>query len=313
MPSFLVTPKMNPALAARVLGSVRGNPQSGTRPGLRNLWRATLVVFVLGTAAILIAAIQNEKEQLQSAKQRLIGRVETEMKNHEPGAAQLLVHAEKALLLDSQHPPPAPIALEPARLAQLMQQPSVYIRGSRGDFREPSGVARAAAETRRDALLSCLLAAPERDAMVSQIRDVYSGRFFAKPAFTHVSLLHQLTVSAAYASPHFLTRIESARHPEEVKDLERVFERANLPKVREATRAGLLIYAMDEEKQPGTLSSIDGASDHFVRIGLVELGQGEVLFRVRVRADPAQFEKKSEQRYLAGLTDCAAAIEARSR
>ncbi len=313
MPTFLVSPRMSPALAARVRRSVQG---SGTGPLLtrsrkRALVRAGLVVTLVALAVTLGVSYRNAARTLEAKKGRLLSRIASEAAARPPDSTSLLARASRALVDAATAAASEPVKPTAEMLARIASRPSLYVRGRTADFTVAQHVAERAADTRKDALLACLLDPPADASLQEKVRAVYRGGAFARPPLERVRLLHDLVVTSTYLSHDFANRVTAAKQPTRVGELEEIFERAHLERLRESARAELLIYALDEPKLHGTLIEFDGASDHFIRIGVVDLQTAQALVRGRVHAEPRRFQEKSQARYLAGLSDCRAALDLR--
>jgi hypothetical protein len=89
------------------------------------------------------------------------------------------------------------------------------------------------------------------------------------------------------------------------------WSKAPIEGAREAAKAGLLVYAMDEPGEPGGATELDGERAHMVRVGIVDLTAAKVLLRVRRRVDPSGITPAKRSLYASGLDGCGLALDIR--
>src|ERR1700722_18833508 len=145
MGTFLTTPKMAPALAARVEASVRGKRgEAGARgasrwaPRLVSLARLALVLGVVAAVAVVILARRQERRDLEKARAALLEVVRSESAALTADDLGAVARAEAWLTRSAGEYEGDQIADElrrPGALASLLTRPVVYVRGPIDAFR----------------------------------------------------------------------------------------------------------------------------------------------------------------------------------
>jgi hypothetical protein len=203
---------------------------------------------------------------------------------------------------------------ESAQLDTLLKRSTVYVRGPIASFAGEATVERAAAESVRDAFIHCLLVPPasrSEQALRPRVAAVYRGEAISADDAARVHRLHDAIGVREFVGESWAAEVNGARSGAELDRLRDRVNEVQLERAVRAAQAELLVYLVDEPKKPGTPSELDGANDHFVRVGIVELDSGKALLRLRKRVDPSWIAK-AQRGYLArGLNACRLAIDVR--
>lgn len=323
MPSFLTNKKMNPALAARIEASVRGESRSGgareNAGRKRLLWslaRVVLVVLVILGVRSAVAFRSKAVSDLEDARAALTNDVRTKSSLLSDDEKNLVARARPWLakasagyegdLVDE--------SLRGDGLDKLLARPAVYVRGPIGAFGEEKTLAEAAAASRKDPLLVCLYAPPpsrEEKVVLERVRAVYMGGGEARtPSARH---LHEAMVGMPFLTSAWADKIVDAKDLRELSKLRHDFEKAPVDSAVKAGKATLLVFAMDEPGRGDGPVEIDGERVHDVRIGIVDLTTQKVLLRFKKTVDPGWITSTARVVYASGLDGCLFAMDVRSR
>ncbi len=320
MGTFLTNSKMSPELRARIETSLRGGrsaSRSRLTPSLRTALRLVAVLVVVGSVVALLLDWRRSRRELQNAKAALIDEVEQARSGLDPpdkplwsSAQAWLAEASGTTQRDYVDPP----LNNPVTLAALLEQPAVYVRGSISGFATVSGFERAAADSGKDSFLACLLQPPasrsEKD-LLPKVEAAYRGGAASNRETPRVHRLHDAIVAQPFIEDAWLDQVRNAGSVPEVNDLRKSLEQAQLERSGQAVQAKILIYLLDEPKEPGTASELDGASDHFVRFGIVDFNASQVALRLRRRIDPSWISKAKRVYLARGLNACRLAFDVR--
>jgi hypothetical protein len=324
--TLLVSPKMNPALAARVRQSLR-SPLAARKEGdapPRAPWRrSALRIFVVGFLALVIygvtSAVQRQRAELESSRQSLLATIHkarglvSDLEQHKVDLSQqwLQTRLRDGSLVNTS----VPDLRARVEGGQLLQRRTLYVRGPwQGGFGSAAEIAHSAAESRKDALLYCWLdpppAATEKE-LVKAVDRVHraTSEFTEKTA--QVFRLEDALTALKFVSPGWSAPIAQLPSREQVALLERAWEHAQIEHKLEATRAELLLAVFDEPKQPGTPVELDGASRHSIRVALIDLVQDQLLLYRVVESDPTWISEARRIRLASGIESCRVAFELR--
>jgi hypothetical protein len=322
MPTFLATKKMAPELRARLEASVRGASRStgeASHPGrtrlLASFARIFLVVFlVLGARSFMSfrKAQVSELERSRSALSNVVRAHSAELseaeKNVVARVSPWLVEASSGYAGDV-----VDDELRKSGFGAWLSRPTVYVRGPIAAFGAPKTLAEAAAASRKDPLLVCLVEPPRtRDEknVLDKVRAVYMGG--AETRTPNVRLLHEAIVGLPFLARSWETNVAAAKDARELVRLRADLEKAPIEGAKRAARAELLVYAMDEPGRGTGPSELDGERVHDVRVGLVELASGKVLLRVKRTVDPSWMSSTARVVYASGMDACLLATEVRT-
>jgi hypothetical protein len=320
MGTFLTTPKMAPALAARVEASVRGkrgeaNARGDSRwaPRLVSLVRLALVLGVVAVVAFVVLARRQERRDLERARAALLDVVRSESAALSADDLGAVARAEAWLTRSAGDYEGDLIADElrrPGALASLLTHPAVYVRGPIDAFRTTATIAGAAAASQKDPLVVCLVDPPSartEKALFEKVRAAFSrGAEQHTPA---VRRLHDAIVGLPFLQPAWADGVRGARTEEEIDVLRSRLEKAPIEAATRAAKAELLLFALDEPGEPGGPTELDGERTHDVRIALVQIAPAKLLLRMRKRVDPSWISTAKRPEYASALDGCRMAFD----
>lgn len=313
MPTFLTTRKMHPDLRARIERSVSGRTTGGqtARATTRALFRAGLVLGIGSLATFLWLSYRAEVRELESARFELKAQLSALKKDLTPEDLGLATRIHQAIAREAE-----------AYLGDVRGDlegwtpseengPAIYVRLSLTDAQSADRIEEQSLESRRDALLDCFLDPPqERDeaGLLRRVRQVYSG---ARSNLPSVHPASSVFLSLVYLAPHFEAQVESASSRRILNQLQSSLIDAKLRRLTPALKARTLILALDEPKEAGVPSEVDGASRHSMRLVVADLRQDRTLLRDRREVDPTWISEALRFRYALGLDGCRFARDVR--
>lgn len=307
MPTFLGNSKMHPALRARIERSVTGRTPISheERPATRAWVRGGAIAAIFSLAGFLWISYRTEARELEAARTRLLAQVQ-EVRG-EFGADELSLDKRIGSALSREAGSYSGDLGQLASIQWLNDRSSatgVYVRLSVGDARERDLVAEKSLESSKDALLDCFMNPPQaRDekTLLMRVRQVYGG---SNPELVPMEPASKIFLSAIFLSPSFLSQIQAATSQRILNKLSLSFSEAHLSRLAPALKARFLIAALDEPKNIGTPSELDGAARHFVRLAVIDLRTEKTLFRRRREVDPSWISNGARFRYALGLDGC---------
>ncbi len=331
MATFLVTSKMNSALAERIGNSVRGRrgderrlPKERLRPVIVALLRLLAVMCVGAIALTFILTRRTLTQEREAARADLLRELQAaaaplkERHRHILTRAQL--HLQRASgSYQGDHIAPS---LREAGMPLILEQPSVYVRGALGVFNTSEGTQRAVLQSEKDALLLCFIDPPSNfDATAQEqlaekelLDSVYVAQRRGEPLEERTSNIYRLqraVTTVELLSDAWIARVQRAESSRNLQLLRRTFDAAPIAPGVQAAQARFLIFALDEPKEPDTPSSFDGGTAHHIRVGVVDLDSDETLLRVRRRVDPADVSEKKRLHFARGINGCRLGLELR--
>jgi hypothetical protein len=318
--TYLTNSKMSPELRARIEASVGGRSgaaPSRFTPGLRAGLRFVILLVMIGSVVALVLDWRRSRQQLQAARSALLDEAGQALAGLEPRDPSVLSATRawlaKASVKYEGDTIDAPLRDE-AALDRLLGRSAVYVRGPTGAFATGSRLAEVAADSVSDAFIACLLAPPgsrDEKTMLSQVEAAYRTSPSAGSDAPQVYRLHDVIAAQPFIEGDWLDQIRNAGSVGEINELRTMMERAQLARAVPATQAEILIYLLDEPKKPGTVTDLDGATDHFLRLGVVDLTASQVVLRLRRHVEPS-WVSKAKRVYLArGLVACRLAFDLR--
>ena len=315
MGTFLTNPKMSPALRARVEASVCGR-SAGKTPTRRRAARVLSLRLGVAVAAICLvsivaAGVKQSRTDLVKGRNALVARVSSVDRQITADERRLPAKVSSALAEGSRSYPGDRVlqALRTAGLEATLKRPTVYVRAELDEVTRGATIPAIAEDSHRDVLSSCLPARPtsgDEAALLTLVGRAYRndestvGRWFR---------LHDALVVLSTLNPDWESRVAQVSNTSELRALDASFNSKLLARALPAVKAELLVYVLDEPKKPGTITEIDGAREHAIRIGIVDLETEELLLRYRGRVDPAQISERNRARFARGLCDCRFAFE----
>ncbi len=317
MPTFLTNPKMPAALTRRIERSLGMRKASTPRQnGAIVLLRAVSVSLLIVAVANVYWLHQRQTQELAEARQDLLTRVERESAALTDDADVLLETLQR-WLMETSGPYPGDFVAPEFRtsegLAQQLRRPTIYVRGPLSSFSDETSIGRTATESRKDALLLCLLTPPQSDqehVLFEKVRAAYRGAHELHEA-EHVQRLYAALTGLPVLSADWAARVQAAEDVRAVQYLSELFALAPIREAQLAARSELFIFASDESKIGAGPSEFDGANRHYVRVHVVDLEESKVLLRLRRIVDPAWISERQRQRYAKGLNGCRLAMEVR--
>lgn len=321
MPTFLTTPKMDPALAARIEASVSGKKGPRARGSTARSRRSVLLLrltLVLTVAAAVYGVVVGRRESQRALERTRASLLESV---HEQGAS--LVPADRTavtrveawlLRLAGTYDGDfvAPELGRPNALVATLARPTVYVRGAAGAFGSSPQVAAAAATSTKDALVLCLLEPPEskdEKALLDKVRIANAGGWNLESRTANVRRLNDAIDGLPFLLPAWSARVQAAGDAAELARLRADFERAPIARAKQAVRSELLLVAIDEPADAAGPTELDGERPHPVRVTLVDLVANEVLLRARHVVDPRGLSPARRASYASGLDSCALALD----
>lgn len=326
MATFLVTSRMDPALAARVEASVRGKRFDPTKRKPRGLVAFARLAGVLVVVAIVSGVVQHrqrQKRDLEATRASLLAKVNDEAapvsaanKTFVARATPWLLAAGKSYEGDVT----APELKTAADFDALLKKPTVYVRGPVAAFASTEAIADAAATSYKDAFLYCLVDPPTAStekAMLTKVQTAHSGKTEAQTS--SVRRLNEALLGLPFFEPAFAAAVTNAETVDDLGKLRRELERAPLERARKALASSLLVTVVDEPNDPKGTTELDGEHLHWVRVTIVDLGPGsegsataKVVLRRRKQVDPTWISEGRRPQYAGGLDACKLAYELRT-
>ncbi|MCA9624487.1 MAG: hypothetical protein KC731_35935 [Myxococcales bacterium] len=315
MGTFLTNDKMSPELRARIEASVSGRHRGdGLAPALRAGLRLVTLLLVVGTVGIVAVKWRRQTQQIDQAQAALLADLHRGAAGWRDQVRPRVEALRKALRAAASEPYGDTLQAAQGDLDHWLARPALYVRGPVEAFRGDDGYTSAVTDSVKDAFLYCLAKPPpsrnETD-LVLAVNRAYKRGAAIEEATPTVHRLHDLERALPLLDPAFADQIRDAALPR-LAELRQELEQAQLSRAKAASEAELLIYFLDEPKVPGTPSELDGASNHYVRIGIVDLSTGRHLWRRRERIDPSWISDTNRGHLAVGLDACRLAHDLRA-
>jgi len=313
MGTFLTNPKMSPELRARIEASVRGQARrkipARRRPSQVFFLRLGVAMAALCLVSFVAIGVTHSRAELAQGRKDLVERVAKVDDRLTAADRELPVKVAAALLEASKAYPGDHVgaALRTAGLEAVLKRPSVYVRADFEELTRGRAVSRIAEDSEKDALALCLLSPPEsreEKALLPKVYEAYRGAKTMSEATSSLYRLHDALTGLQALDQDWRMRAEDASNKSELRALSARLDPKRLERALPAAKAELLVYVMDEPKKPGTVTELDGASDHVIRMGIVDLNTDEVLVRYRARVDPSWVSEQRRASHARGLCDC---------
>jgi hypothetical protein len=320
MGTLLVTSRMSPQLAARVLASVRG--QQGNGAGRQRVLKALLRLL---TVAALVSAVSlffymrsKNATELVQARSALLGSMLEHSSKLSRADTELGGRVEAAVALHSAPTYPGDQIAEDlqgeAQLVAALSAPTLYLRGSLDGLARPARVAELAAGSFKDAFVLCLLAPP--DARTEKaLRAKASAANAQGPSMqvaAHIERVEPLLRALPFLEPAFKARVVAAETSAAVATLRRYFEAAPVQAAVRAAKARQLLLVIDEPSTAKGPSELDGERPHAVRVVLTDLRNDELRLRLRRDVDPGWLTDNARAQFASGIDSCSLALDVRA-
>ncbi len=325
MPTFLVNPKMSPALAERIRASVEGRRGLPSRrfatPRVMSIVRLGVVLAIVSLVAFVVLARRGEQQAFEKDRASILAAVQKESVSVTDADRGAVARMEAWLprMGGAYEGDVVPAELRgaggSAAVSALLARPTVYVRGPLEDFASIESARRAAAASLKDSLAVCLAdppAARTEKALLTKVRPAYGTVAAVEQRTPNMRRLHEAEAGMPLLLPPWTARVLAAKEPKELAALRTELERAPLARAKQAVRAEVLLVAVDEPGAPGGLTELDGERAHDVRVTFVDLAAGKVLLRVRRRVDPSPWTQASRTDFASGLDACALAFDVRT-
>jgi hypothetical protein len=317
--SYLTNDKMSPELRARIEASIRrGAAHDPTPPRLKATLRLVLLFCIVGSVSALGHRWRQSRQQLADAKAALEAEVSGALTTVPDHASERIRRARSWLTLAAETDAAdhvAPSLRRPGAMARLLERRALYVRGPQRSFRTDARLSATVTESTKDAFVTCLIDPPEgrtEQALLPYVRRARRGGPEWAKKTSEVRRLRDLFAAEPMLAPGWLEGVRRASDVRELHELRAEAEAADLHRAAEAAEAELLLYVIDEPKAEGTVSELDGASKHAVRLGLVDLAADEPLLRLRRSVDPSWISDKARIDSGRSLNACRLAVDLRA-
>ncbi|MEP7121985.1 MAG: hypothetical protein ABJE95_13780 [Byssovorax sp.] len=343
MPTFLTTPRMSPALRARIERSLsqRAKAKHSARatglggafkgPSPRRVSVGRLIPIVaIGIVALLFGlARRSDARELEEARAEILATLEAQRGSLPRQSGRFLELTQKRIAEETSGPylgdTVAPELLVPGELDSWLSRPAVYIRGATPELRDPGKLGEAAATSIKDAFLMCLIepaaSHAERD-VLAKIRGVYFAGAKVDDETANIRRLLEAQQGLAVFNRTFEADARAAEDLSVLKRLRRDLDSAPIDAARLASSAELLIVVADEIQEPDPARKPAQTADslgyraqesaHDARVALIDLASGTVLLRVRRRLDASSRSDRATALYRVAIQGCDLALDVRS-
>jgi hypothetical protein len=321
MPTLLVNPKMDPALAARIYASVTG--RRGRVMAARSTARlvATLrfaVIFgVVALVAAILLQVRSDRAKLVTQRSALLGTWSAHASSFTAHQKEFLVRLERLFVRYAGPYSGDSVADElraPGGLDAALARPSVYVRGPLAALATSDGLTRAANDSGKDSLLVCLVSPPgsrsEKD-LLKTARVAMSGGTPVQELAPQVRRLLEAEVALPFVMPAWGDRIRAAKDAHALDRLELALKKAPLAAAKKVLEAELVIAVFDEPASTGAATELDGENPHDVRLVILEIETGRALLVMRRQVDPTWITPNRRSLYARELDGCKLALEVR--
>ena len=292
MATFLVTPRMSPALRARVERAVSGRARArhaaasgGVIEG-HSRWERPRAARILPIAvAVLIGILAltmrwYDRRAVEAERASLIAALNERRAGLPAGHDTFLAGVERWIVETAADPDPAdvldPALRAPGALGARLRSPTVYVRGAAAELANPLKIDAAARGSIKDAFLRCLHSPPpstsEKD-LLAKVRGVYFGGAKIDDETPGVRRLAEARMGLGVLGAAFEGSARAAEDLGTLKRLRRDLDGAPVEQARKAAAAETLLLV------------IDGPAPREARVALVDLAGKKILFRTRRRVE----------------------------
>lgn len=315
MATFLTTPRMNPALAARVRASIQRGRSRGAR--VDRTWTVAFrfAVLVGITLALISLSVlkRREDDQLEQARRSLLDTVGHERAQLSDDDMHTLEHAV-TVMLRAPGPYEGDLVANEARgseaLSALLARPMIYVRGPADAFKGEDALRRAALLSYPDAFVRCLADPPQSRGEKALLERIRGGPEHAAQD-AHVHRLYDLFAGMPLLRPAWKASVRDATRLLDLARFERELRAAKLDETTAAAQARLLLFVMDEPSGPGGVTELDGERPHDVRVTLFDLSRRDAVLRLRRHVDPSTFSDRGRASRASALDACALSFDVR--
>ena len=311
---------MNPALAARVHASVTGQRNKPSVSHSTARWmsrvRFGVVTGLVVLAVSIILSLRHEKAELEQSRAALFTQWQAQAGSISPRDQTFIKRVEQSLSgltgLYTSDLVADELKISGA-FAKALTSAAVYVRGPVSTLDGSSAaVAKVAADSGKDTLLLCLMDPPptrDEKTLLAKARLAMSGSNAFLQATQSALRLYDAEVGLPILLPPWSARIKTAKNAQDLQRIEREFKRAPLASAKRLLRSELLIAALDEPSDKGTVTELDGEAPHYIRLAVIELNSAKVLLRMRKRVDPSWVTANRRSQYARELDGCRFAFD----
>ncbi|HYP87772.1 MAG TPA: hypothetical protein VEQ59_06455 [Polyangiaceae bacterium] len=318
MPTFVVTRKMSPELAARVQAAVSGHAGTPRSGRLKSALRLLSFVFVVAAAIGVVHFQRQRTARLEAQRAELLrhlaehARQLTRSDRDVPArvAAAVALHAAPSYAGDFV----AHDLRDAARLNAALAQPTLYLRGPLEGLAQAGRLSELSASSNKDAFLLCLLAPPEtrtEKALRVKASAAYAQGPSMQQATAHVERVAPLLQALPLLGADWQRRIQSAETSASLQVQGQLLDAAPLGAGIRAAKARQLLLVLDEAGTLKSSAELDGEREHQVRVVLTDLTSGQARLRYRHPVDPAWLSDTARAQYASGIDSCALAFDLR--
>jgi hypothetical protein len=317
MGTFLTTPKMDPALAARItksLGRKRptGRKEFAERPRV-SLFGIVLAVAVVGLITAFVLVRVREGRDLERRRAAVLEALRVTRASLSPSEATFLERTEPWIA--SMAGPwegdfVAPRLREPGALQATLARPGAYLRGPIAKLANPQQIAAVAADSSKDDLLLCVLDPPKErteSSILERIRGVHFGGAAYDRRTLDVSRLHDAEVGFAVLRPGWVERVRGAQQAKLLVKLRAEIDYAPIADARRVAQAEYLLVVLDE----GGGSELEAERPHDIRVFLGDPRTQSLLLRIRRHVDPGILSNTLQHAYGRAFDGCTLALDVR--
>lgn len=317
MATFLITPRMSPALAARIEASVRGKRRSasprgfGPRIPLAALLPCVAIIVVLGLAMMNHWFVRREVEHARGDVLRRVAAQRASM----PAEAAAFLPTTRASIARMAGPYEGDLVGEelrtPGALQARLSRPAVFLRGSQAKLSRPDQLSEAASASVKDAVLLCLSDPPDSRSEKALLQKVRKVNFAA--VLPSVRRFYDAEAGLGLLQPGWEERVRAAGDLKAIHALDNELSRAPVEDGKLVAAAELLVVVIDEApEEPSNDERRLEERAHAIRLGLVDLRGQSVLLRLRRSIDPGSYSASMRAAHAHAITGCLMAIEARA-
>ncbi|MDI1479389.1 hypothetical protein [Polyangium sp. y55x31] len=264
MATFLVTPRMNPELRARVERAVSPKARAkhhaaglgmtspfASREGLRPAKLLPLLALVV-IAGLFAAMVFHERRELEAERTALLAEIDA-LRPGLPAGHEGLVEDTELLLMEAAADGDTVEIIDPAlraagALDATLRRPALYVRAPAAELHDAHGVDDAARGSIKDAFLVCLMYPPastsERD-LLAKVRGVYFAGAKVDDETANVRRLAELRIGLAVLAPAFETSVRTAQDRNVLKRLRKDLQKAPVDLAKKAAAAQLMLVVAD--------------------------------------------------------------------
>lgn len=315
MPSFLVTRRMSPELAARVQASVEGRravPGATLGPRAISLFRLAILAVIACALVALFLARRHADQELERERALLLERVRRYSRDLSPEERSITLRVVPWLVGAAgphERDFVAPELQAPGALEKELARPAVYVRGPLVSFRGADSIRERAAASSKDAFVLCLVDPPasKTEKLVrAKARGSYAAAHMRRTA--HVARLYDAFAGLPFSAPEWAAQVRAADRPQ-LDKLRRNFERAPLEGAKRAAKAQRLLFVIDEPAVSTVPAELDGERPHPVRVGVLDVATGKPLLSLRRHVDPSWVSEATRAEYASAIDSCTLALD----